>query len=94
METFGTPCIAMIMARKRQLTKEDRQTIITVKSVGLSLREIGKSQGVSEYSFQQNVGNVDQRCKKQNGKNGVDDDMMDECIASQTIACSQIMRKR
>jgi len=41
----------MIMARKRQLTKEDRQTIITVKSVGLSLREIGKSQGVSEYSF-------------------------------------------
>ena len=27
------------MARKRQLTKEDRQTIITLKSVGLSLRE-------------------------------------------------------
>ena len=39
------------MARKRQLTKEDRQTIITLKSVGLSFREIAKSKGVSEYSF-------------------------------------------
>ncbi|MGH0159101.1 UNVERIFIED_CONTAM: hypothetical protein FKN15_068093 [Acipenser sinensis] len=35
------------MARKRQLTKEDRQTIITLKSVGLSFREIAKKAKVS-----------------------------------------------
>ena len=35
------------MARKRQLTKEDRQTIITLKSVGLSFREIAKQAKVS-----------------------------------------------
>ena len=35
------------MARKRQLTKEDRQTIITLKSGGLSFREIAKEAKVS-----------------------------------------------
>ena len=35
------------MVRKRQLTKEDRQTIITLKSVGLSFREIAKEAKVS-----------------------------------------------
>ena len=35
------------MARKRQLTKEDRQTIITLKSVGLSFTEIAKEAKVS-----------------------------------------------
>ena len=49
------------MERKRQLTKEDRQTIITLKSVGLSFGEIAKkNQGVSEYSFlhhQKELGN-------------------------------------
>ena len=35
------------MVRKRQLTKEDRQTIITLKSVGLSFREIAKQAKVS-----------------------------------------------
>lgn len=33
---------AIVMARKRQLTKEDTQTSITLKSIGLYLREIGK----------------------------------------------------
>ena len=32
----------VVMARKRQLTKEDRQTILTLKSVGLSFGEIAK----------------------------------------------------
>ena len=35
------------MARKRQLTKEDRQTIITIKSVGLSFWEIAKEAKVA-----------------------------------------------
>ena len=35
------------MARKRQSTKEDRQTIITLKSEGLSLREIATEAKVS-----------------------------------------------
>jgi transposase len=35
------------MARKRQLPKEDRQTIITLKSVGLSFKEIAKTAKVS-----------------------------------------------
>ena len=35
------------MVRKRQLIKEDRQTIITLKSVGLSFREIAKWAKVS-----------------------------------------------
>ena len=35
------------MARKRQLTKEDRQTIIPLKSVGLFFREIAKGAKVS-----------------------------------------------
>ena len=41
------------MARKRQLTKEDRQTIITLKSVRLSFREIAKEskESVSKFSY-------------------------------------------
>lgn len=35
------------MVRKGQLTKEDRQTIITPKSVGLSFREMAKKSKVS-----------------------------------------------
>ena len=35
------------MVRKRQLTKEDRQTIITLKILGLSFREIAKQAKVS-----------------------------------------------
>ena len=35
------------MARKRQLINEDRRTIITLKSVGLSFREIAKQAKVS-----------------------------------------------
>ena len=35
------------MARKRQLTKEDRQAIITLKSVSLSFAEIAKEAKVS-----------------------------------------------
>ena len=38
------------MVRKRQLTKEDRQTIITLKSVGLSFGEIAKEAKVSVNS--------------------------------------------
>ena len=45
---------------KRQITKKDRQTIITLKSEGLSFREIAKEAKVSVSSFlhhQKAVGN-------------------------------------
>ena len=52
------------MVRKRQSTKEDRQTIITLKSVGLSFGEIAKQAKVSVGTVlhhQKALGNSDRK---------------------------------
>ena len=60
------------MVRKRQLTKEDRQTIITLESVGLSFREIAKQAKVSvstvSYTIKRHLENGGNSDRKRSGR--------------------------